>query len=97
MPIHISRHSSAQYNNINRDINNTTDQTVKAQKSTDKSPIRLSSESKFLSSLEQHISALPIVNEHKVEEVKKKLENNDYTINYSSLAERIIKIENEIH
>jgi len=97
MPINITGQTSSQYTNVSNENNNTKTSINNKQEPIYTNNVTLSENSRFLSRLEQHIESLPVIDENRVHEIKEKIKHNDYDTNYLFLAEKIIKIEYEIH
>jgi flagellar biosynthesis anti-sigma factor FlgM len=99
MSIRITGQSPTQYMSINSDspkLRNTPapDRGTEVLAGTD---TNLSERAKFLSQLASHIASLPIVDEDKVSALKNKIENGKYISDYLTVAETMIKSEQEIN
>ena len=66
---------------------------VSAPSTADNTSVTLSSTARTLKALETQVNNLPEVNSERVNEVREKLNNGNYTINPENLAQKMLDIE----
>jgi negative regulator of flagellin synthesis FlgM len=77
-------------------VRDTTDGRKSAETSSSASSIDVSETARALAALEEHISGMPVVNESRVEAVRKALDEGRYHVDAQRVADKMLRFEGDL-